>query len=165
MDFKQKEITKSINKALEDGFEINTNEDENFLERESYSWDDLNQLKTELGERVMEFISQVNMITTNQLIANNLGEHKTHFQKVVLTFYSDINEFSKKIKILREEHEHLSGKVKNINEFNVYNRIAITYHSLFMEMTTLITPTLSDLVLTVSKIEENLVLENQPAVG
>lgn len=162
MKLKEKELSKSINKAFEEGFQINTNEDEKFLQKESYSWDDLNQLKTELGQRIMEFIAQVNMITSNPQVTSNLGEDKDHFQKVVVTFYNDVNHFSNKIKVLREEHEHLTGKVKDINEFNVYNRIAITYHSLFMELSTLITPTLSDLVLTVSKIEGNLVLENQP---
>jgi hypothetical protein len=148
----QKLITKEINKALSSGFNINTESDEDFLSKSTYNWDDLNKLKEELGISILEFIGQVNCAITNPDIINNLGDQKDHFNKVVNLFFSDINTFSHKVKDIRVVHEHLSGHINNINDFNNYNRIAIQYQALFSELATLITPTLSDLMLTINDV-------------
>ena len=152
MNLKPKQITSAVNSALAAGFQINTQNDAAHLKDKTYSWDDLKQLKEELGNSVIEFVGQVNAITTNPQIINNLGVKKAHFERVVQVFFSDIGEFSSKVKEIRMQHEDKSGLVGDINEFNLYNRLAITYHSLFTELQTLITPTLSDIVLTVSKL-------------
>lgn len=148
----QKQITREINKALSSGFSINTESDEEFLSKSNYSWDDLNKLKDELGVSILEFIGQVNCAITNPDVINNLGAQKDHFNKVVNLFFSDINDFSHKVKDIRTEHEHLTGHIDNINDFNNYNRIAIQYQALFSELATLITPTLSDLMLTINDV-------------
>lgn len=148
----KKQITKEINKALSSGFNINTETDEEFLRKSKYNWDDLNKLKDDLGFSIIDFIGQVNVAITNPDIINNLGNQKEHFNKVVNLFFSDINDFSHKVKTIRTEHEHLSGHINNINEFNNYNRIAIQYQALFSELATLITPTLSDLMLTINEV-------------
>lgn len=151
----QKQITKEINKVLNQGFKINVQSDEDFLKTCDYKWEDLDKLKEDLGASIIEFIKQVNTIITTPEIINNLGDKKSHFNKVVNLFFSDINEFSHKVKEIRLKHENMSGPIKNINDFDNYNRIAIQYHSLFSELATLITPTLSDLMLTISEIENN----------
>ena len=148
----QKQITKEINKALTSGFKINTDSDEDFLKDSNYNWDDLIKLKEELGINILEFVGQVNSIVSNEDIINNLGEQRDHFTKVINLFFSDINSFSHKVKDIRAEHEHLSGHINNINEFNKYNRIAIEYQALFSELATLITPTLSDLMITINDV-------------
>lgn len=148
----QKQISKEINKVLNTGFKINTDSDEEFLKTSNFNWDDLNKLKEDLGKNILEFIFQVNEIITNKDIINNLKDQKEHFEKVVSLFFSDINDFSAKVKTIREQHEHLSGHINNINDFNNYNRIAIQYQSMFSELATLITPTLSDLMITINDV-------------
>jgi hypothetical protein len=152
MNLKPKQITSAVNSALASGFQINTDGDSAYLADKNYSWNDLVQLKNELGNSILEFVGQVNMIITNPDIINNLGAKKTHFERVVQVFFADVGAFSNKVATLRAEHEHLSGAVTDISQFNLYNRVAITYHSLFTELQTLVTPTLSDLVLTVSEL-------------
>lgn len=150
--FEQRQITKEINKAFNSGFDINTESDEDFLKNNNFTWDDLNKLKDELGSNILEFIGQVNSIITNKEIISKLGENKDHFNKIINLFFSDINDFSHRVKNIRTEHEHLIGPIHNINEFNNYNRIAINYHSLFSDLATLITPTLSELMLTINDV-------------
>lgn len=154
---KQKQITKEVNKALTNGFSINTESDEEFLKNSNFSWDDLNTLKDELGKNILEFVVNVTSIINNKEIINNLNDKRDYFNKLVALFFSDINDFSNKIKSLREQHEHLTGHINNINDFNIYNRIAINYQALFSELATLITPIISDIILTVSElvVEQN----------
>lgn len=151
-NLKPKQITSAVNNALAAGFQINTTGDAAYLDGKNYNWSDLIQLKDQLGGSVVEFLGQVNAIISNPDIINNLGTHKEHFERVVKVFFADIDTFSNKVKDLRVQHEHLSGPVTDLNQFNLYNRLAITYHSLFAELQTLMTPTLSDLVLTVHSL-------------
>ena len=152
MNLKRKQITSAVNSALASGFQINTQNDAQHLQEESYFWDDLTKLKDDLGQSVVEFVSQVNAIVLNPMIIQNLGDKKAHFERVTQVFFSDVANFSSKVKEVREQHEGKTGKVGDLNEYNLYNRLAITYHSLFMELQTLVTPTLGDIVLTVSSL-------------
>lgn len=149
---KPKQITSAVNQALAAGFQINTSNDTQYLDGQNYSWDDLNQLKQELGNTVIEFVTQVAQVTTNQQIMSNLGAKKAHFDRTVEVFFSDINVFSNKVAELRVQHEQMTGPVTDINQFNLYNRLAITYTTLFNELQVLVTPTLSDIMLTVSEL-------------
>lgn len=148
----RKQIAKEIDNVIQNGFNIDSSHDEDFLKTSTYTWDDLNQLKQDLGNQIVEFIGQVNTVITNRDIIANLGDKTAHFNKVVELFFSDINNFSFKVKDIRVQHEHLSGHIDNLNDFNNYNRIAIQYQSLFSELATLISPTLADMMLTVSEV-------------
>ena len=150
--FQKKQINNEIERAINSGFSIDTSNDQNFLTDSTYQWDDLNNLKDSLGNSVLEFMGQVNTIITNPEVIANLGERKNHFNQLINIFFSDISEFSHKVKHLREQHEHLTGRITDINQFNAYNRIAIQYQALYTELHALITPTLSDLVVTISEI-------------
>jgi len=152
----RKQITKEVNKAINSGFKINTDSDEDFLKNSNYNWDDLNKLKEELGNSIIEFVGQVNVIITNADIIKNLNDRKEHFEKLVVIFFNDINDFSNKVKNIRLEHEHLTGHINNINEFNNYNRLAIQYQALFTELSTLITPTLSELMFIISDVVSDI---------
>ena len=149
---KPKQITSAVNQALASGFQINTQNDAAYLADKNYNWNDLIQLKEELGNSIVEFVAQVTAIITNPDIVNNLGNKQAHFERVTKVFFSDLNDFSNKVAQLRAQHEHMTGPVLDINQFNLYNRVAINYNSMFMELQSLMTPTLSDLVLTVSEL-------------
>lgn len=150
--FKQKSLTKELDSVFNKHIEINTETDKEFLEKNNYKWEDLNILKQELGKNIIEFLSQVNSIITRQDIIANLGNRKEEFEKTVMTFFNDINEFSSKVKSLSEHHENKSGNITNMNEFNMYNRLAIYYNVYTTELLELVTPTLSNLVLIVSEV-------------
>ena len=141
-----------VDNALNDSFNIDTHDDEGLLQDKNYSWDDLISLKTELGNNILEFVSQVTAVITNQDIITRLGDKRDHFNKVVNVFFSDINEFSNKVKDLRVQHDNKTGPITDLNEFGLYNRLAIMYHSLFNELSVLIIPTLSDLMITISEV-------------
>lgn len=150
--FEKKKIVKEIDAAIKTGFQIDTSNDEDFLKNSDYSWDDLNKLKEDLGIQIIQFMAQVNEIITNPAIIQNLGKQADHFNKAIELFFTDINNFSIKVKDIRLQHEHLAGHINNLSDFNKYNRIAIQYQSLFSELATLITPTLSDIMLTITEI-------------
>jgi hypothetical protein len=147
-----KEMTKIINDTFSKDFCIETDNDQDFLRNGNYSWDDLITLKQDIGNNILDFIGQVNSIIMNNSIVSNLGSHKSHFNKLVALFYSDINEFSKTVKELSSEHEGKSGSIVDINDYNNYNRLAIQYHAAFTELATLISPTLSEIVILVNDI-------------
>lgn len=152
----KKPLSKEIEKIINKDLHVDTSQDVDILNLQDYSWDDLEKLKNDLGNSILQFIAQVNTVITNSEIINNLGGHKDNFNKLVTIFFSDINEFSNKVKNIRIQHEGRTGKVANLNEFDIYNRLTIQYHSLFTELTTLITPTLSDLMLTIAEISQEI---------
>lgn len=141
-----------LDKVVSDSFNIDTRDDVDLFSGKNYSWDDLISLKTELGNNILEFVSQVTAVISNQEIITRLGDKRDHFNKVVGVFFSDINEFSNKVKDLRVQHDNKSGPVTDLDEFTLYNRLAIMYHSLFNELSILIIPTLSDLMITISEV-------------
>lgn len=148
----RKQIAKEIDNIIQSGFNIDDSHDEELLQSSNYTWDDLDKLKTDLGNQIIEFIGMVNTVITNQAIISNLGDKTKHFDKTVSLFFSDINNFSLKIRDIRVQHEGKTGHINNLNEFNQYNRIAIQYQSLFSELTTLISPILADIMMTIADI-------------
>lgn len=150
-EFTQTKISKAINNVINGEYKVVTDNDHNLLKDSNFSWDDLNQLKEELAAKVMEFIHQVTSIINTPEILNNLNEHIHEFNKTVEIFFTDMNDFSSKVKNLREQHETKSGLVTNLDDYDLYNRVAVHYHSAFTELISLITPTLSELVLIASE--------------
>ena len=167
MDMQKKQLAKEIDKVIANGFNIDSSNDEEVLKNSDYKWEDLNQLKEDLANKIIEFMVEVNSAITNPLVINNLGTQAPHFNKLIELFYSDINNFSTKVKDIRVQHEDKSGPIKDINDFDVYNRLAIQYQSLFSELATLITPTLSEMMITIADIVPNTgpVTIDQPAEG
>ena len=151
-NLKKSQIAAGVAQAIQGAMAKSIPSDQDLLADKSFSWDDLNQLKTELGGSVMDFMQQVNGIVANQQIIANLGDRTKHFQRLIQVFYDDLGAFSSKVKTLREQHEHRSGPLKDLSEFNQYNRLAIEYHNLYGELTMLMTPTLSDLMITISEV-------------
>jgi len=153
---KKTKLAKDIGDIVDNGFNPKAKSEEELLIEAKYSWDDLNSLKTELGHSVINFVNQVTEVISNKDIINNLGDKLPLFNNIVKTFFADINEFSNRIKELRERHEDRSGLITELDEFTVYNNIAISYHSLFSELSTLVTPSLSELILLSTEAIDNL---------
>lgn len=151
----QKELTKAINTAINNNFVVNKNADESLLQESNFNWDDLTKLKEELGKHVIQFMAQVSELLTNPSVIRSLKDKTKQFDKLIAVFFSDINEFSGKIKTLRTEHESKNGPVIDIAEFDAYNRISIMYQSYFTELHSLVTPTLSELLFLVSECIPN----------
>lgn len=147
-----KRLSLAVNRAGSTGFAVDTSKDQELLQGQNYNWDDLNALKEELGRSLLEFVGQVDMMLRNPDITNNLGNQTEHFSKTVDIFFKDISDFSEKVKDLRVQHEQLSGPVSDLSQLSLYNRLAMSYHSLCSELTILVGPTISELVLTVSKV-------------
>ena len=142
----KKEITTKIEEVVTEGLDVDIEGDLELLNTTNLDWDELNHLKDELGGKVIEFIMQIQSIIMNEDIVQNLGDHETHFKKVINIFFHDVNEFSKKVAALRTEHEHLSGKVKSLEEMTKYNRVSIQYQYLYSELITLISPTMASII-------------------
>jgi len=154
-----------IEKAINEGFTVNTDNDLDLLGKQNYNWDDLNKLKDELGQSILEFVFQVNSIITNKDVIDNLGNRAEDFNKTVNLFFTDVNYLSNRVKELRAEHEHRSGPITDFNDFSGYNKVAFSYQYLFSEFNSLITPTISDLVLTVAEISAQQKEEGTPNVN
>lgn len=152
LTLEKKKIAREIDNAIAGEMSYNGLSEEETLRLQNYSWNDLNVLKEDLGKNIVEFIGQVNLIITNPDIIANLGNKKEDFNKLVTLFFSDINNFSKKVADLRVQHEDKVGQIGTLEEFDTYNRIAIMYQALFSELATLITPTLSEIVLLISEV-------------
>jgi len=154
-NLKKSKLSQEVNKAINEGFSFNTLSDTDLLKQSNYSWDDLTNLKTELGNSVLEFVSQVTGVISQKEIIDNLKENLNSFNNVVKVFFSDINEFSDKVKHLRLQHEGRTGPIVDLDEYNLYNRLAISYHSLYSELNMLITPTLGELMVLVTESVNN----------
>jgi hypothetical protein len=133
---------------------IDPSSDEEILDPKEHNWDKLTQLKDELGRKIIEFISQVNAIINNQDVVSRLGDQTDYFNKIVLVFFSDINDFSKKIAEVRKQHDNLKGPIENVEDIDKFTNISITYHYLFTELANLITPTLSELMIILSSVDD-----------
>lgn len=148
---------------------IDLEDDETFLAKNPVDWDDLNKLKDDLGNTIMNFVFEIKSTIENPQVVNNLGERAPEFQKLVKLFFSDINSFSNQVKSTRLEHETREGRITSLEDYNTYNRLAITYHNLYMELVSLTSPTMSAIVLLISDItaamDEALRLEAEEAVA
>lgn len=153
LNLEKKKLAKVVKGVVDnDELIIDIEDDETFLANNPVSWDDLNTLKNDLGNTIMEFVSEIKSTVENPQIVNNLGERKGEFEKLITLFFSDINEFSLQVKNIRSEHEQHTGRITTLEDYNTYNRLAITYHNLYMELISLTSPTMSAIVLLISDI-------------
>lgn len=134
------------------------------LTNSDYNWGELNQLKDELGASIIEFLNQVTSISMNpEVVAaikasgnNESGNKFEYFNNLVSLFMKDIDSFSKKVKHIRQQHEHLSGKITDVTQFNLYNRLSIDYQVLYTELVSLVSPTLTEIVALVHEAQVHL---------
>lgn len=151
VNLQKKQLSSEIDRIVSNGMNSNFQPTPQPVQDVDFSWDDLNNLKNDLGNTIIGFMGEITKILGNSEVISKLGEKTEHFQKLVKVFFDDLNTFSEKVKELRVQHETRTGKIADLNDFNLYNRLAIAYHSLYNELIMLMSPTLSDLVLTISE--------------
>ncbi len=125
---------------------VDITEDEKLIRESNFNWDELLQLKQELSDRIMDFVGQVSNCALNPNFTTRLGNRTEEFQKVVVLFFEDVKNFSVDVAAVNKEHEGKSGPVTTMADYDLYNRVSINYHALFNNLTTLVTPTLSELM-------------------
>lgn len=165
----KKKLSEAV-KSVVDNEEVivDIEDDETFLANNPVSWSDLDKLKDDLGSTIMELVFEVKSTIENPQVVNNLGEKADEFKNLVTLFFSDVNDFSNQVKVARGEHEGRSGRITTLEDYNTYNRLAITYHNLYMELISLTSPTMSAIVLMIaditSEMDEALKLEAEESV-
>ena len=152
VNLQKKNLSSEIDRIVSNGMNANFEVAPQPIQDVDFTWDDLNTLKNDLGNTIIGFMGEITKILGNSEVISKLGDKTEHFQKLVKVFFDDLNTFSEKVKELRVQHETRTGKITNLDDFNLYNRLAITYHSLYNELVMLMSPTLSDLVLTISEV-------------
>lgn len=163
VNLERKEIGIAVKKVT-DEMSVDMSGDLGLLEDETYSWDELNELKDELGKSTLDFAMQVKSMTDNEEVILKLGDNQKKFAETVTIFYRDMDDFSTKVKANRLLHEEKTGKVVDLNEFDLYNRCAMTYHVLFEELSALVTPTLSNLMIMLTDIIDEEVETSEETV-
>lgn len=133
-------------------FTIDTSGDEDFLKKENFNWDDIEKFRSEVAEATMGFVTEIAGLVSNPAIVNNLGELKDHFNQTAGQFFEDMEDFSKKVSKIRKRHESLSGPVTSVDDYTTYNRLALEYNTLFEELTTLVAPTMGELIVTAASV-------------
>lgn len=142
--------TRNINRMIEGTIHADDSGDEDFFAKDPSSWEELNELRQALAEGVLTFTMQVESMVNNPIVSEVLQDKKPEFDRLVQTFMSDTQEFSSKVAQLRAEHEHLSGKITNIDDFGKFNRIALRYENAKDELSVLLAPTISEMVLLIN---------------
>ncbi len=149
-------VAKAIDAAVNNGITVNTDDDLMLLNNHDHTWDELNGMKDSVASSVLTFTMQVHSLLSNQDIMGSLGVNQGKFRKLIEMFFSDINNFSLQVKNLREQHEHKSGRVTSMSDYDLYNRLSINYASLMTELSAVIAPTLGEIMLIVSEVEQLL---------
>ena len=147
----------TLTKDIEESFYVDTTEDKNLLQEKAFNWDDLNKLKDEISQAVITFMLEVQKVLSREDIVKLLKEEdQVKLAKLVQLFYNDLNLFSEKIQEARSQHEHKSGPIEDMKDFDLYNRLAIQYHALFSELNSLVTPTIAEMITILFTVEEEL---------
>lgn len=138
----------TIDRIVEEGIVDVTDDTElnDLLAKDNFNWDDLTAYNHEIAGQVMGFMHNVNSLISTPAIVNNLGEDKDEFDKLVTVFFTDLNDFSLRFKELAEGHADKSGPVKDVSEYDNFNRISLNYNSLNSELLTLLAPTITQIV-------------------
>lgn len=149
----KKKLSTEIEKIVDSNMQIISNDTEEFEKLlSSFSWDDLFQLKQEIGENTIKFITDVSSLLTNKDIVSNLKDKAEIFNTLVETFFKDINNFSLKVKEISSLHENKQGPLTDFSEYDLYNRLSIQYNSLATELIAITAPIISELILIIKEI-------------
>lgn len=158
--FKRTAINAAISTSFNQSLTVDNTGDEELLGGENYNWDNLQQLKNELGKCVYDLTMNIRMIIMQPAVYNNLGPNKEHFDRVVGIYMKDITDFSERVAKLRVEHETRVGPVTSLEDFNVYNRIALSYSAMYSELMTLLAPAISEIILLIPKEANESTINN-----
>lgn len=132
-------------------------DDQNPLNSLTEGWDDLTAMKNEIAGAVLTFVMQVESVSKQKVVIDNLGVHLQEFQKLQNVFYTDLDGFTKKMEQLRPMHEHRTGPITSMEDLNVYNELAMEYTLLNSQLMTLIAPTITSIILLVDQATAPLI--------
>lgn len=149
---KKTAIDRAIDTMVNDSIRVNKSSDFDMLNNISETWDDLQNIKNTIAMGVLEFVTQIEQITGTTVIMANLGANENRFRRLENVFYTDLNGFTLKVQELRQEHDHRSGPITSMDDLVIYNRLALEYASLNQQLTTLIAPTITEMILLVNEI-------------
>lgn len=150
-----KTLTKEINKLVNNNFQVTTNDDD-IVGNITSTWDEINELKYTISEELLNLVHNVNAIITNDEIIKNISEKdKDKFTRLVNLFFTDVNDYSFKIKELRAQHEEKTGRIESIEEFEKYNRLAFNYYTISNEIISILSPIITEIIVISSANVQN----------
>lgn len=158
---KQTSISSAVQAVVNGSIRVNTSNDDKLLDTLTETWDDLQEVKNTIAMGVLDFVTQVEQITQQQVIMANLGQHEAEFRRLETVFYSDLNGFTLKVQELRAEHEHRSGAITSLEDLNTYNRLAVEYAALNSQLLTLIGPTITSMIILVNEVVPTIQVQQQ----
>lgn len=150
--FVKKPTARAAQKAVGGDFTVDMDSDADLLDKNNEGWDDLNSLKENLANALVEFVIQVQSIVTSPEITSRLGDKRAEFDKLVTVFNVDVNSFASRIEELRAQHEDKTGSVTSIDDMNTFSNLGMKYQVLQVEINSLLAPTLAGLVMIVNDI-------------
>lgn len=127
---------------------VSTEEDKDLLENSQMSWDDLNNLKENVGHEIMKLTVRIStLIGQRDFVTRIPVEHRSRVAVVVETIMSDLEHYSSMFKRIRNKHEHRSGKFQTIEEFEEFNAVSMEYLNLGTQLMSVLAPLFSELTL------------------
>ena len=132
---------------------VDKSHDGDFFKDEKTTWDELTQLKDEIGRTIVEFTCNLGMVINNKPVLDCLGEDRPGFEKAVAVLLSDIQNFSGKVKEVRLQHEGKSGVINNVDDYNTYINLSMQYNTLYTEIMLVISPSVTDIMMKLSEAE------------
>lgn len=142
-------INRQFDKLVENDMQIDRSKDAGVMADITQTWGDLNELRRQLAETVMTFTGQVYSLINNNDVLSVLGGKRAQFDKLVQTFFADVEAFSTRVAELRVQHESRNGKIDNFDDYGLFTNLSLQYQNANDELNVLLTPTLSELVLIV----------------
>jgi len=163
----KRKINKELDKLFNKGIEF-IDEQEKLIKESDFYWEDLTKMREEIGYSMLEFANNVRETLSNKDIIDNLDEYKDHFNKLVLQIFHDLNIVSNKVAEISLKHENKVGKIETEEDYNLYNKISYEYHLIFSELTALLGPSMTDLVVTtmaiLDKVKAKLISQEKDQV-
>lgn len=151
VNLKRKPLAVSVGNQVAT-MQIDTTGDNDLFEQEDFIWDDLIKLKDDIASEVIKFSIHLHEAVSRPDVMSNLGDMKDEFEQTVMIYGKDIQNFSNKVKAVFSQHEHKTGKVTDMDDYNLYNRLSIEYQAMYCELIDLMNPTLSKLMILIAEI-------------
>jgi len=114
------------------------------------TWEELNEIKDTIANGVLEFVGSGEIIRQTPEITQSLGDKTAEFEKLLNLFYTDIDQFTKRMQTLIAEHDGKTGVLTTIEELHLFSSLSAQYLSLGDQLTVLIGPTVGQLMLLIN---------------
>ena len=128
---------------------VNIEDDLDILAGCDYHWSDINDLSQNLAINIQEFIARVNGVVTSPEIiegvknSENSAEAMVQFAKLIDIFFADMEEFSARFAKVKELYVGKTGVIETMEDYDLYNSVAIEYNNMYNDLTALVGPDVS----------------------